>query len=73
MGTQLNKSDKERIIAFLQKNIEAFVEYTNSAKGIDCNIIEHQLDVIQKAKPIKQKMRQLRSKRKETANKKFGN
>lgn len=35
IGLQLEKNKKEEIVKFLQRNINIFVEHSNTSKGID--------------------------------------
>lgn len=55
------------LIRLLQKNISTFSEELDSIEGISRQVIEHQPVANPKANPIRQKMQQLRLKRKEAA------
>jgi hypothetical protein len=54
VGAQLSEAEKKESVEFLRSHIDVFAWEHSEMLGIDPSIIEHQLNVDQNCRPVKQ-------------------
>ena len=59
VGSDLVEHEKDRLLAFLQKNQDVFAWSAKDLQGVSRNLAQHNLNVAKGAKPRKQKLRKI--------------
>ncbi|GFZ14607.1 hypothetical protein Acr_24g0007970 [Actinidia rufa] len=62
VGSNMKERERTELIEFLKANIEVFAWTLYEMPGIDPNFIRHELNVMPKARPVKQRGRRLAAK-----------
>ena len=63
VGSDLVEDKKDRLLAFLHENQDVFAWSAKDLQGVSHDLAQHNLNVAKGAKPSKQKLRKMSTKR----------